>query len=131
MVLCAGLSFSQSCESEYLDSCKKHLSEDHFTFLKSFKLVNEHGEHHTFEYSYMLLEGKKYEYYFEGYKEGGQDVVATLYDPNHKAVATSKKKDNYEHKLVYECKKRGIYYIEFSFKDDNAFCGTASLGFSR
>ena len=123
-------SFSQNCENEYLDTCKRHLSEDHFTFLKSYSLSNLRGEHTKYEYSYMLLSGKKYEYYFEGYREGGQDIIATLYDPKHKAVATSRHHDMFEHRLVFDCRERGIYYIEFTFKDENVFCGTASLGFS-
>ena len=123
--------YSQDCDNQYIDSTKKHLTEDHFTFLKSFKLLNHHGEHQKFEYTYMLVSNKKYEFYFEGYKEGDQDVKATLYDPDHKIVATSVHNGEYEHRLVFECKKKGIYYVEFTFKDNNEFCGVASLGFSR
>ena len=126
----AGYVFPQGCESEYVDSCKKHLKEDHFTFLKSFSLRNAHGEHQKFEYSFPLIKGKKYEYYFEGYREGDQDVIATLYNSKHKKIATSVHHKELEHKLVYACNEAGIYYIEFTFKDDQEYCGSASLGFS-
>ena len=74
------------------------------------------------------MKGKRYEFYFDGNKEGQQEIIATLFDIKHKKVSTSAHHNEYEHKLEYNCEQTGVYYILFTFKDDEEFCGTATIG---
>jgi len=115
----------------HLDSCKVHIAHDHFNFLKEYTIDNESGSKEKIEYSINLVQGFDYEYYFTGYKEGHQEVIATLFDKHRRELATNKHHKNYVHVIKHTTLKSGIYYITFTFKDDEAFCGAAVLGFVK
>ena len=120
------------CDFEaYLDSCKTHVTHDHFNYLKDYQIDNEHGAKQKVEYSIALVDGFDYEYYFTGYKEGHQEVIATLSDSNRKKLGTNKHHKNFVHVIHHSCRKTGIYYITFTFKDEEEYCGAAVLGFIK
>ncbi len=77
------------------------------------------------------MKGFDYEYYFTGYKEGHQEVIATIYDSNRQKLGTNKHHKNFVHVIKHNCQKTGIYYITFTFKDDEEYCGAAVLGFVK
>ena len=125
---------AQSAEcnyAAYLDSCKTHINDDHFNFLKEYEIDNEYGAKQKVEYSIALIEGFDYEYYFTGFKEGHQEVVATLYDSKRKELGTNKHHKNFVHVIQHKCEKTGIYYITFTFEDEEEYCGAAVLGFAK
>ena len=62
------ISFSQCDPQPFLDSCKIHIQNDHFHYLKEFTIDNSGGEKDKIEYSFVLSEGYDYEYYFTGFK---------------------------------------------------------------
>lgn len=115
----------------YMDSCRTHITHDNFNFLKEYEIDNKHGESQKIEYSIALVDGFEYEYYFTGLKEGHQEVTATLYDSNRQELGTNKHHKNFVHVIRHTSRKTGIYYITFTFKDDEAYCGAAVLGFTK
>ncbi len=120
------------CNSEeYLDSCRKHIEDDHFTDIKEFFIKNEKGNQKQIEHSFTFTAGTTYEYYFTGYQEGKQQIIASLLNDKKKKLVSSHEKDQYAHKITYFCKKTGVYYIRFNFEDDEEFCGAAVLGFTK
>ena len=130
--LCAPTVLHAQCNYQaYLDSCKTHLTHDHFNYLKEYEIDNQHGAKRKVEYSIALVDGYDYEYYFTGFKEGHQEVIAKLYDSNRTELGTNKQHKNFVHVIKHGCQKTGIYYITFTFKDDEEYCGAAVLGFTK
>ena len=60
-----------------------------------------------------------------------KEVVATLYDSNRKELGTNKHHKNFVHVIQHKCEKTGIYYITFTFEDEEEYCGAAVLGFAK
>lgn len=113
----------------YLDSCKTQIQDDHFTNIKHFFIENKNQK--KVEHSFTFTEGTSYEYYFTGYQEGKQQVIATLLNGKKKVLASNEAEDEYLHKISFYCKKTDIYYIQFKFLDDEMYCGAGVLGFTK
>jgi hypothetical protein len=65
-------------------------------------------------------------------KDGGfRGVIATLYDAKHDEIATSQLNREMFNGFTYQCKKTGVYYISFTFRDSQIPCAAAVLGFKR
>ena len=131
VLMCPASAYSQCNYTAYVDSCKTHITHDHFNFLKEFEVDNQDGQKEKVEFSITLAEGFDYEYYFTGLKEGHQEVTATLYDYNRQKLVTNKHHRKLVHVISYSCQKTGIYYITFTFKDEEKYCGAAVLGFVK
>lgn len=113
----------------YLDSCKTKIQDDHFTNIKNFFIENK--DQTQVEHSFTFTEGTSYEYYFTGYQEGNQQVIASLLNGKKKVLATNEANDKYLHKISFYCKKTDIYYIQFKFLDNETYCGAGVLGFTK
>lgn len=116
---------SAQCGKEYEHICKSELEDDHFTPLTIKTLDNHEGDIDHIEYAYQFTKGKTYEFYFDGEMEEEQEINANLYNTHHDLVL---KNDQTNHKIKFDCKKSGIYYIVFTFKDDEYYCGNVGLG---
>lgn len=123
--------YAQCNYQAYLDSCRTHITHDHFNYLKEYEIDNDYGAKQKVEYSIALVEGFDYEYYFTGFKEGHQEVIATLYDSNRQKLTSNKHHKNFVHVIKHASRKTGIYYIAFTFKDEEEYCGAAVLGFVK
>jgi hypothetical protein len=65
-------------------------------------------------------------------KDGGaQGMIVTLYDSQRNELATSHVNNKFFPGWTYKCKATGIYYLSFTFKDSQSYCGAAVLGFRR
>ncbi len=121
-------SFAQCDHEKLIIDCKEHLKEDHFNYIKTFTVDSKQGE--STEHSFMLSHIADYEYYFTGYDWAHHTMTATLYNSDHKVVASNHPTDNkYIHVIRFTPKKDGIYYIKFEFSEGDFFCGSAVLGF--
>ena len=122
--------YSQCDHLQYADDCKKHLNEDHFTFVKEFEIFSEKGE--AVEHSFSLVKSQDYEYWFSGDDWSHHTMTATLYDSKHKKIASNHPSEKeFLHVIKYHPLESGIYYIKFEFHENEAFCGSAVLGFHR
>ncbi len=119
---------AQCNPKEYLPQCKEHLDADKFRFLKEFSIESKNGE--MVEHSFVLSDKADYEYYFAGDDWDHHSMLATLYGPDHKEIMTNHPTSKeFLHALKFHPKKMGVYYIRFTFKEGESFCGSAVLGF--
>lgn len=119
------------CNPEmYAELCIPKLM-DGFNFVKSYKVNGEAGSKSKVEYSYVFAKGTQY--YLNLCNEGANTdgMIVNIYDANRKPVASSFANGKYYPGIVYPCNATGIYYITYTFKDSENFCGGSVLGFKR
>ncbi len=131
--LCAPVFVRAQCNYQaYLDSCKTYITNDHFNYLKEYEIDNEFGAKQKVEYSIALVDGFDYQYYFNGFKQGHhQEIIATLYDSKRQKLTSNNHDKKFIQVIKHNCQKTGIYYITFTFMDDQEYCGAAVLGFVK
>jgi hypothetical protein len=124
IVLCPILgsttAFAQ-CDSELYSNKALKALQAGFTFVKSYKI----------EYTCVFSKDTSYMIRMESKDGGPNGIVATLFDSNRQELATSHVNNRFFPGWTYKCKATGIYYLNFSFKDTNNYCGAAVLGFRR
>ncbi|CAN5229707.1 hypothetical protein BH23BAC1_BH23BAC1_28960 [soil metagenome] len=122
--------YAQCDANGFTESCITKLG-DGFTFLKSFKIDGENGHKNKVEYSYVF--SKDTQYFINVCSPGinTDGIVVTMYDSNRNQVGTNLMNNNFYPGFVYPCNATGIYYITFTFRDSQNFCGGSSLGFKR
>ena len=120
------VSFAQ-CGKDYEHLCKEELVGDHFTPLTIKQIDNHEGDIEKIEYAYQFTKGKKYEFYFDGEMDSNQEITAALFNVHHDLVLSNK--NNETHKITFDCKHSGIYYISFTFKEEDSYCGNVGIGY--
>jgi hypothetical protein len=63
--------------------------------------------------------------------DGSYGIVVCLYDANRNEMITSDINNKLFNGWTFKCKQTGIYYLSFTFKDSQNYCGGAVLGFKR
>ncbi len=130
ITLLSTTAYNQCDHLQYLADCKEHLNEDHFMFMKEFEIYSEKGE--PVEHSISLVASQDYEYWFTGDDWSHHTMTATLYDSDHKKIASNHPSDkDFLHVIKFHPEKTGIYYIKFEFHKGEAFCGSSVLGFHK
>jgi len=124
------------CNAElYTSKSVKQLSEEGYTFVKSFRIDGKAGARKKIEYTIVFSKDSSYNIRVnsqDGNNESAsKGIIATLYD-NQRTKMTSNFHDNkFYPGWIYKCKATGIYYITFTFKDSTNYCGAAALGMKR
>ena len=120
---------AQCNPTEFVDECKAHLNEDRFLLVKEFPIVTKNGEY--VEHSFTLTDIADYEYYFTGDAWDHQTMVASIFGPDRKKLASNRTDSEVLHSIKFHPPKAGIYYIRFTFEAGASFCGMSVLGFHR
>ncbi len=125
------LSINAQCDVKSLKSkCTEQLAPG-FTYIKSYPLetkkINAKGE---IEYSFVFSKGTIYMLTFSNSKGEAADIEITLFDPNHKKIASNMISGKYI-PLGYKCMSTGVHYITFKFQNQTDNCGLSILGFKR
>lgn len=129
-LLIAPESEGQCNPEKYAEMCIPKLMEG-FNFVKSYKVNGEEGNKSKVEYSYVFAKGTQY---YINLCNGGTDtdgMIVNIYNANRQQVASSFMNGKYYPGIVYPCSSTGIYYITYTFKDSETFCGGSVLGFKR
>jgi hypothetical protein len=122
---------SAQCDSElYSTKCIKSLPPG-FTFVKSYKIDGKNGIRRNIEYTCVFSKDTNYVIRMAGKDGGPNGIIATLYDAQRNELATSHFNNKFFPGWTYKCKATGIYYLSFTFKDSQSYCGAAVLGFRR
>jgi hypothetical protein len=101
-----------------------------FTLLKSYK-INGMGCRRNNGAIFILSKNTTYMLKISSKDGGFHGLVATLYDAKYNEIATSQLGNKLFNGFTYQCKKTGVYYISFTFKDSQIPCAAAVLGFKR
>jgi hypothetical protein len=100
-------------------------------YIKGFKVDNDNGHRDRVEYSYVMTKGTVYSINFCGDNPvDSEKVIIKIYDNYRNNVASNKSVAG-NAAMIFQCNSSGIYYIEFSFREENSFCLTSILGFKR
>lgn len=130
-LLFAVTSVSAQCNAEaQANACISNL-QDGFTFLKTFKVDGQGGAKAKVEYSYVFSKDTQYFLNVCSSGDGTDGIVVTMYDSKRQMVSTNYNKGKFYPGLVYPCNATGIYYITFTFKGSQNYCGGSVLGFKR
>lgn len=129
LMLLPGYIFAQCDSDAFLDNCASRL--ETYTFIKAFNTTLKKSE--KTEYSYVFSKGSNYMVIVGDLKIAGERMIVTLYDRNHKLIASSynAKTKTYYPDLLYPCSATGVYYMEVTFEGPKGGCGVCILGFKK
>ena len=135
-LICASLFLLFSPESKaqcnvelYITKSMRDLSPG-FQFLKSFRIDGNRG-HRKIEYTCVLAKHTKYQFRIKAKDGSTHGIIGTLYDSKRNRIVTNFYQNKFLPGWIFECKSTGIYYLNFTFKDSQSFCGAAVMGFKR
>lgn len=121
--------FSQ-CDTEvYTAQALKTLSSG-FTFVKAYKIDGKEGTRKKIEYTCVMNKDNSYMMRVSS-KDGGASngIIVTLHDAQRNELAVNQFNNKSFNGWTFKCPSSGVYYITFSFKDSQSYCGAAVLGF--
>lgn len=122
---------SAQCNAElYINKSMKSLSPG-FQFLKSYRIDGRGGTRKKIEYTCVLSKDTNYQINITGKDGGSNGLIATLYDAKRNRLISSYYNNKFLPGVVYKCRSTGIYYLSFTFKDSQSYCGAAVMGFRR
>ena len=129
IMLLPGYIYAQCDSDAFLDNCASRL--ETYTFIKAFNTTLKKSE--KTEYSYVFSKGSNYMVIVGDLKIAGERMIVTLYDRNHKLIASSynAKTKTYYPDLLYPCSATGVYYMEVTFEGAKGGCGVCILGFKK
>jgi hypothetical protein len=136
LILFASLFFTNfvavaQCDSEVYTAKALRTLGTGFTFVKSYRVDGKNGVRRQIEYTSVFSKDTNYMIRMNGKDGGVQGMIVTLYDSQRNELATSHVNNKFFPGWTYKCKATGIYYLSFSFKDSQSYCGGAVLGFRR
>ncbi len=105
--------------------------ESGFTLIKTFAVDGKGGTKTKIEYSYVFTKGTKYLVKVCGKEESPDGVVVTIYDKYRNKVASNLVDGKVANAIAFTCRATGIYYITYTFKDSQEYCGGSTIGFKR
>ena len=122
-------SFAQAqCGSAALEiECISQL-QNGVTYLRSFKVDGQESE---VEYSYVFTKGTQYHIYTWSEDPAIDGIIITLYDSDRNMITTNYKDGKFYQDLIFPCKESNIYYLTFTFRESQHYCGGSVLGFRR
>jgi hypothetical protein len=119
------------CDAEVYSAKSLKALATGFTFVKSYKVDGKNGIRKQIEYTCVFSKDTNYMIRMSGKDGGAQGMIVTLYDSQRNELATSHVNNKFFPGWTYKCKATGIYYLSFTFKDSQSYCGAAVLGFRR
>ena len=122
---------SAQCDSDLYSQKSLKALPPGFTFVKSYKIDGKNGVRKNIEYTCVFSKDTNYVIRMNGKDGGPNGMIATLYDSQRNELATSHFNNKFFPGWTYKCKATGIYYLSFTFKDSQSYCGAAVLGFRR
>lgn len=131
LIAFSGGSASAQCNAElYNNKALKQLTTG-YTFVKSYRVDGRNGTRKKIEYTCVFSKDTNYMIQIAGKDGGAQGIIATLYDSKRNKKASNYYDNKFYPTWTYKCRATGIYYLTFTFKDSQSFCGAAVLGFKR
>lgn len=119
------------CDAEgYSQKALKALQQG-YTFVKSYKVDGKNGVRKNIEYTCVFSKDTNYMLRVEGKDGGSKGIIATLLDNQRQELASNNMNGKSYPGWSYRCRSTGIYYILFTFKESESYCGAAVLGFKR
>ena len=125
-----GNSYAQCSPDQYTNQCIPKMGEG-FNFLKAYRLDGKSGSVPEFQYSHLFTKGNQYMINLCASGEQTDGLVVTLYDSRKQQIATSFVDGKYIKGLIFPCKATGIYYISYTYKDSDNYCGGSVMGFKK
>ena len=122
--------YGQCSPDQYTNQCIPKMAEG-FNFLKAYRLDGKSGSVPEFQYSHLFTKGNQYMINLCAGGEETDGLVVTLYDSRKQQIATSFVDGRYVKGLIFPCKATGIYYISYTYKDSQDYCGGSVMGFKK
>ncbi len=128
---CVLLSYTTQaqCDTEALNNKALKSLPKGFVFLKSYKVDGKAGMKKSVEYTCVMNADTQYALHIASAEGNANGIIATLYDSQRTELATSNINNKFFQGWTFSCKATGVYYLVFSFKDSQNYCGGAVMGF--
>jgi hypothetical protein len=117
------------CDAEVLNNKALKSLPKGFVFLKSYKVDGKEGMRKSIEYTCVLNNETQYALHIASSEGNANGIIAILYDAQRTELATSQVNNKLFQGWTFNCKATGVYYLVFSFKDSQNYCGGAVMGF--
>ena len=119
------------CNTElYVNRSMRQLATG-FQFSKSYRIDGRGGSLKKIEYTCVFSKETNYQIRISGQDRNAHGIIGTLYDSRRKKLASSYYNNKFLKGFTYKCNSTGIYYLSFTFKSSQSFCGSAVLGYKR
>jgi hypothetical protein len=119
------------CNSElYVNKSMKSL-ETGFQFSKSYRIDGRAGTRKKIEYTCVFSKDTNYQIRISGKDGGANGIIGTLYDSKRNEMVSSFYNNKFLDGWTFKCQSTGIYYLTFTFKNSQSYCGAAVLAFRR
>jgi hypothetical protein len=124
------VSYAQ-CNSElYVNKSMKAL-ESGFQFSKSYRIDGRGGTRKKIEYTCVFSKDTNYQIKVSCKDGGAQGVIGTLFDSKRNEMVSTYYNNKFLEGWTFKCQSTGIYYLTFTFKNSQSYCGAAVLAFRR
>ena len=100
-------------------------------FMKSFRVDGKGGARRKVEYTCVFSKGVSYQVHITSREGQSRGIVGTLYNPDRRKLASNFYEGRFFQTIQYDCRATGIYYLAFTFRESESFCGGAILSFKR
>ncbi len=119
------------CNSElYINRSMRQLASG-FQFSKSYRIDGRQGSLKKVEYTCVFSKETNYQIRISGQDGKAHGIIGTLYDSKRNKLASSYYNNKFLQGFTYKCNSTGIYYLSFTFKNSQNYCGSAVLGYKR
>lgn len=123
-------SFAQ-CDDDIQTAKSVKELESGFIFMKSYRVNGKDGQRKQVEYTCVLNKDTNYMLRVVGKDGKSIGIIATLYDSQRNEVATNHLNNKIFDGWTYKSGATGVYFLTFTFKDTQSYCGGASMGFKK
>jgi hypothetical protein len=119
------------CDAEVHTAKSVKELEQGFIFMKSYRIDGKEGQRKQVEYTCVLNKDTSYMLRVVSKDGKTNGIIATLYDAQRVEVATNHLNNKMFEGWTYKSGATGVYFLIFTFKDSQTYCGGASMGFKK
>ena len=130
IMIFSNLSYGQCNTELYINKSIKSLRPG-FQFSKSFRIDGKGGIRRRVQYTAVFSKDTNYMIKISGKDGAANGIIGTLSDSRNNKLVSSFYNNKFLDGWQYKCRSTGIYRLTFTFKDSEAFCGSAVLAFKR
>ena len=122
---------AQCNSTQHYETAEKALEEGFTLTPKRYRVDGTQKASQKIKYTIVLAKGTEYQFLVASADGGADGIILTLLDVDKNEVATNYREKTFHERTNYTCTKTGIYYLVFTFKDTDNYCGGAVIGFKR
>ncbi len=130
-LLLVGFGATAQCDDDVQAAKAIKELENGFIFMKTYRVNGKEGQRKQVEYSCVLNKDTNYMLRLVSKDGKANGIIVTLFDAQRNEVATNHINNKLFEGWTYKSGATGVYFLTFTFKDSQSFCGGAAMGFKK